>query len=361
MFKEVIDFIRELYNTPSDFIPLHEPRFRGNEKKYLNDCIDSTFVSSVGAYVNSFEDILSEITQTKKTIAVVNGTATLQVSLRLVGVVSGDEVITQALTFVATANAIAYNNAHPIFLDVDIDTMGLSPEAVNFFLEEYGDLREDGFCYNKKTGRRIAACMPMHTFGFPVHLDELISVCEKWNIPIVEDAAESLGSQYKGKPTGGFGEVGAISFNGNKIVTCGGGGAILTNNLALGDQAKFLTTTAKVPHPYEYVHNELGYNFRMPNLNAALLVAQLESLTTFLADKKEVASLYNAFFKNQDIEFFQEPENCDSNYWLNVILLKDKHERDEILSVLNEKGIMSRPVWQLMNNLDMFKKCQGTD
>ena len=357
MKKELIKFIRSQFKT-EDFIPLHVPTFLGNEKKFLENCIDSTFVSSVGAYVNSFEDILSEITQTKKTIAVVNGTAALQVSLRLVGVVSGDEVITQALTFVATANAIAYNNAHPIFLDVDIDTMGLSPEAVNFFLEEYGDLREDGFCYNKKTGRRIAACMPMHTFGFPVHLDELISVCEKWNIPIVEDAAESLGSQYKGKPTGGFGEVGAISFNGNKIVTCGGGGAILTNNLALGDQAKFLTTTAKVPHPFEYVHNELGYNFRMPNLNAALACAQLEQLNYFLENKRSLANEYEGFFQNNGIKFRTETENTKANYWLMCVELNDKKERDLFLKETNDSGVMTRPIWQLMFRLPMYKDCQ---
>ena len=282
MDKELINFIRNKFST-EEFIPLHVPTFIGNEKKYLENCIDSTFVSSVGEYVNLFEENLSKITQTKKAVAVVNGTSALQVGLRLVGVRSGDEVITQALTFVATANAIAYNNAHPVFLDVDIDTMGLSPEAVSIFLEEYGDLRDDGFCYNKKTGRRISACMPMHTFGFPVHLDQLIFVCEKWRIPIVEDAAESLGSQYKGKPTGSFGEVGAISFNGNKIITCGGGGAIVTNNVTLGEKAKFLTTTAKVPHPFEYVHNELGYNFRMPNLNAALGLSQLDRLKNIIS------------------------------------------------------------------------------
>ena len=298
MEKELINFIRNKFGT-EEFIPLHVPTFIGNEKKFLESCIDSTFVSSVGAYVDSFEEALSKITQTKKTVAVVNGTSALQVGLRLVGVRKDDEVITQALTFVATANAIAYNNAHPVFLDVDIDTMGLSPNAVSLFLEEYGDLREDGFCYNKKTGRRISACMPMHTFGFPVHLDELISVCQKWKIPIVEDAAESLGSEYKGKPTGGFGEVGAISFNGNKIITCGGGGAIVTNNLSLGEKAKFLTTTAKEPHPYEYVHNELGYNFRMPNLNAALACAQLESLNYFLDNKRELAKDYQDFFQHR--------------------------------------------------------------
>ena len=271
------------------------PYFKGNEKKYINECIDSTFVSSVGPFVDKFEGLMSQITQTKKTTAVVNGTAALQVGLRLVGVKENDEVLTQALTFVATANAIAYNNAYPVFLDVDLDTMGLSANAVSNFLDEFGELREDG-CYNKSTGRKIAACLPMHTFGFPVHLDELLKICNLWKIPLVEDAAESLGSEYKDKPTGSFGEVAAFSFNGNKIVTSGGGGAITTNNIELGERAKFLTTTAKQPHPFEYIHNELGYNFRMPNLNAALACAQLEQLDLYLNKKRILAMSYELFF-----------------------------------------------------------------
>ena len=276
MVKEIVSFIRSEFGS-QDFIPLHEPTFIGNEKKYLEECIDSTYVSSVGSFVDKFENLMNDITQTNRTTAVVNGTAALQVGLRLVGVKKNDEVITQALTFVATANAIAYNNAHPIFLDVDFDTMGLSAKAVSDFLDEFGELREDG-CYNKSTDRKISACMPMHTFGFPVHLDELVKVCNFWKIPIVEDAAESLGSLYKGIPTGSFGEVAAFSFNGNKIVTSGGGGAITTNSIYIGERAKILTTTAKQPHSYEYIHNELGYNFRMPNLNAALACAQLEAV-----------------------------------------------------------------------------------
>ena len=355
MQKELINFIRNIFNT-QDLIPLHVPVFKGNEKKYLEECIDSTFVSSVGPFVNKFEELMNQITQTKKTTAVVNGTAALQVGLRLVGVRKDDEVITQALTFVATANAITYNNAHPIFLDVDLDTMGLSPFAVSDFLDEFGELREDG-CYNKNTGRKIAACLPMHTFGFPVHLDELIKVCNVWNIPIVEDAAESLGSQYKGKPTGGFGEVGAISFNGNKIVTCGGGGVILTNNVSLGERAKFLTTTAKEPHSYEYVHNELGYNFRMPNLNAALACAQLEQLGSFIANKRELAQSYKAFFDNKGIHFRTETRNTKANYWLMCVELNDKKERDLFLKDTNASGVMTRPIWQLMFRLPMYKDC----
>ncbi|MFT5250187.1 MAG: perosamine synthetase [bacterium] len=297
------------------------------------------------------------MTQTKKTTAVASGTAALQVALRIVGVKKDDEVITQALTFVATANAIAYNNAHPVFLDVDIDTMGLSPKSVKDFLEEFGELKEDG-CYNKKTGRKIAACMPMHTFGFPVHLDELVKVCEDWRIPIVEDAAESLGSEYKGKPTGSYGEVGAFSFNGNKIVTCGGGGAIVTNNLELGTRAKYLTTTAKVPHPYEYVHDELGYNYRMPNLNAALACAQLEQLDKFLEDKRNLAQEYKSFFSDKGIYFRTETNNTKANYWLMCVELENKKERDLFLEETNSNGIMTRPIWQLMYRLPMYKDCQ---
>jgi aminotransferase in exopolysaccharide biosynthesis len=355
MNTKIIKFIREQFKT-DEFIPLHVPTFRGNEKKYLNSCIDSTYVSSVGSYVDDFEFFMSKITNTKKSVAVVNGTSGLQVALRLVGVKKGDEVITQGLTFVATANAIAYNNANPVFLDVDLDTMGLSPGAVNNFLEEYGDLREDG-CYNKKTGNRISACMPMHTFGFPVHLTQLIAICEKWKIPIIEDAAESLGSEYKEKPTGSFGNVGVFSFNGNKIVTCGGGGVIVTNDVKLGERAKFLTTTAKHPHSYEYVHNELGYNFRMPNLNAALACAQLEQLDLFLENKRELARDYATFFKKEGIKFRTETEGTKANYWLMCIELENKNERDLFLKETNENKVMTRPIWQLMHRLPMYENC----
>jgi aminotransferase in exopolysaccharide biosynthesis len=356
MYKELINFFRDKFNT-NEFIPLHIPTFNGNEKLYLENCIDSTYVSSVGPFVDKFEELMNTISQTKKTTAVVNGTAGLQVALKLVGVEKDDEVITQALTFVATANAIAYNNAHPVFLDVDIDTMGLSPKAVRAFLEEFGELRDNG-CYNKKTGRKIAACMPMHTFGFPVHLDELIKVCKDWNITLVEDAAESLGSEYKGKQTGSFGEVGVFSFNGNKIVTSGGGGAIVTNNLELGKRAKFLTTTAKEPHSYEYIHNELGYNFRMPNINAALVCAQLEQLSIFLENKRNLAKEYQVFFKNKGIKFRTETKNTKANYWLMCVELESKRERDLFLQSTNNEQIMTRPIWQLMYRLPMYKDCQ---
>jgi len=355
-FNSVISFIKAQYKTES-FIPLHVPHFGGNEKKYLLDTIDTTFVSSVGAYVDQFELMMKAITQTKKAVAVVNGTAGLQVGLRLVGVKAGDEVITQALTFVATANAIAYQNATPIFLDVDLDTMGLSPEAVESFLLDYGEIREEA-CYNKKTGNRISACIPMHTFGFPVHLEELLAVCNAWKIPVVEDAAESLGSLYKGKPTGSFGEAGIFSFNGNKIVTCGGGGAIVTNDIALGEKGKYLTTTAKIPHPYEYVHDEIGYNFRMPNLNAALACAQLEQLDGFIENKRKLAKDYQSFFATKGIKFRTETPETKANYWLMCVELENKGGRDLFLETTNANGVMTRPIWQLMYRLPMYSHCQ---
>jgi aminotransferase in exopolysaccharide biosynthesis len=356
MSKNSINFIRDVFKENDKFIPLHVPSFVGNEKKYLEHCIDSTFVSSVGAYVDLFEEKMSLFTQTKKSVAVVNGTSALQVALRLVGVNNNDEVITQALTFVATANAILYNNALPVFLDVDIDTMGLSPKSVEAFLEEHGELREDG-CFNKTTGRKIAACMPMHTFGFPVKLDELITVCKKWSIPIVEDAAESIGSSYKGQSTGSFGEIAGFSFNGNKVITSGGGGVITTNNIDLGQRAKFLTTTAKDPHPYEYFHSESGYNFRMPNLNAALACAQLESIELFLNDKRSLAKDYKAFFDTEGIKFRVENPGTKANYWLMAIELNNKSDRDLFLKETNSSGVMTRPIWQLMFRLPMFENC----
>jgi perosamine synthetase len=356
IIKDSITLIQDIYKT-KDFIPLHAPTFGGNEKSYLLETIDSTIVSSVGAYVDQFEEMMKSITNTKKAVAVVNGTSGIQVALRLVGVKEGDEVITQALTFVATANAIAYNGAYPIFLDVDSDTMGLSPKSVAEFLEEYGDLRDEA-CYNKKTGKKISACLPMHTFGFPVHIDELKIVCDAWNIPIVEDAAESLGSEYRNKPTGSIGKIGVFSFNGNKIVTCGGGGAIVTNDEQLGIKGKYLTTTAKVPHAYEFFHDELGFNFRMPNLNAALACAQLEQLNFFLESKRCLALDYKYFFDASDIKFRTETPNTKANYWLMCLELESLNERNLFLSETNKAKIMTRPIWQLMYRLPMYANCQ---
>jgi len=354
--QKVVEFIKEIY-PGKDFIALHEPRFRGKEKEYLIDAIDSTFVSSVGGYVDRFEGMMTEISKTKKAVAVVNGTAAIQVALRLVGVKPGDEVITQSLTFVATANAIMYNGASPVFVDVDLDTMGLSPKAVDAFLKKNAEIREGG-CYNKTSGKRIAACLPMHTFGFPVHLDEMIAVCDKWHIPLVEDAAESLGSEYNGIPTGGFGKVGAFSFNGNKIVTSGGGGAIVSNDIETGTRAKHLTTTAKIPHAYEYSHDEVGYNFRMPNLNAALLCAQFEQLQGFLDDKRVLAGQYSSFFNSAGIKFRTELPGTKANYWLMCVELENRAERDAFLKTTNDQKVMTRPIWQLMFRLPVYAHCQ---
>jgi len=345
--------IRQLFGT-AEQIGLHTPVFSGNEKRYLIDTIDSTFVSSVGAYVDRFEQMMTERTTTPRAVAVVNGTAALQVSLLLAGVKSGDEVITQALTFVATANAIVYNGSLPVFLDVDRDTMGLSPKSVEAYLDEFAELR-DGGCFNKKTGRRISACVPMHTFGFPVHLDALLKICERWQIPVVEDAAESLGSYYQEKHTGSFGLLGAFSFNGNKIVTCGGGGAIVSTDETLAQRGKHLTTTAKRPHPYEYFHDETGFNYRMPNLNAALACAQLEQLDRFLDNKRNLAQEYAGYFADKGICFRTELPGTRVNYWLMCVELENRHDRDLFLKETNDRKVMTRPIWQLMFRLPMYK------
>lgn len=358
-FKTIISFIQNTFETNKG-IPLHAPVFKGNERDYVLQTIDSTFVSSVGAFVDKAELLMAEISQTNKAVAVVNGTSGLHMALKLVGVNTGDEVITQALTFVATANAIKYCAAEPVLIDVDLDTMGLSPTAVLRFLESYGDRRETG-TYNKKTGKRIAAILPMHTFGFPVRLDELMKIAKDWNIPLVEDAAESLGSYYKNKHTGSFGSIGVFSFNGNKIVTSGGGGMIVTQDLKLGERAKHLTTTAKVPHNYEYVHDHVGYNYRMPNLNAALLCAQLEQLDLFLKDKRDLAETYASFFENERISFRREMEDTKANYWLMCLELENLEERNAFLEETNASGVMTRPIWQLMFRLPMFENCYRDD
>lgn len=354
--RSIISHIRSTYRTEG-FIPLHAPVFQGKEKEYLLDTINSTFVSSVGSYVDTFEEKMQALTQTPKAVAVVNGTAALQVSLQLAGVQPGEEVLTQALTFVATANTIAYNNAHPVFLDVDRDTMGLSPKALSGFLEEHADEQETGI-YNKITGRRIAACLPMHTFGLMCRIEEIAAICAKWNIPLVEDAAEALGSSYRGKPAGSFGSLATFSFNGNKIVTCGGGGAIVSQDIDLGIRGKYLTTTAKVPHAWEYVHDQLGYNYRMPNLNAALACAQLEQLDIFLRQKRKLFEQYKVFFAGSTWELKQPLPNTESNHWLMALEMSDRKERDDFLQATNSAGVMTRPIWQLMYKLPMYKDCQ---
>ena len=360
MFDNTIQYIREVFNAPEGFVPLHAPYFGGNEKKYLADTIDSTFVSSVGAYVNRFEEMMAEITGAKYAVATTNGTVALQLSLVVAGVQAGDEVITQPLTFVATANAIVHSNAVPVFIDVDRDTMGMSPEALEQFLQENATIK-DGQAYNKNSGRKIAACIPMHTFGFPARIDKLVEVCERWHITLIEDAAESLGSYYNGQHTGTFGKLGTFSFNGNKTVTCGGGGAIVTNDEALAKHAKHISTTAKIPHAWEFVHDEIGYNFLMPNLNAALACAQLEQLDTILANKRNLAELYREYFSGTDIGFVYEQPGSTANYWLNCVVLNNLDERNAFLEATNNSGVMTRPIWRLMNKLDMFKHCQCGD
>lgn len=360
MYKDLIAFIRDWYQT-DQFIPLHEPRFNETEKQYVIDAIDSTFVSSVGEYVDRFESELATYLGVNRVVATVNGSAALQVALRLAGVKGGVEVITQPLTFVATANAIAHNNASPIFIDVSRETLGLCPNALEDFLNKSAEKRGKR-TFNKVTGNRIAAIVPMHTFGHPCNMGRLTEVANEWNIPIVEDAAESLGSKISTKHCGTFGKLGVLSFNGNKVITCGGGGAILTNDDALADRAKHLTTTAKVKHQWEFVHDELGYNYRMPNLNAAFACAQLERLDGFLADKRTLSDAYNAFFNEIEWgEFFNEPDGCSSNYWLNALVTADKKQRDYFLKTTNESGVMTRPIWQLISDLEMYKKCQKGD
>jgi len=355
-YKKITDFIHDLYGAPE--VPLHAPCFIGNEKKYLAECVDTTFVSSVGQFVDRFEEKMAQYTGAARAVTCVNGTNALHLALLLVGVVRGDEVLTQALTFIATCNAIRYIDAHPVFLDVDQSTMGLSPDAMREWLSRNAEIK-DSQCFNKNTQRRIKACVPMHTFGHPARIDEIAAVCEEYHIELVEDAAESLGSLYKGQHTGLFGRVGVISFNGNKTITTGGGGMLLLNNEELGAQAKHLTTQAKVPHRWEFIHNRVGYNYRMPNINAALGCAQLEHLEEFVLNKRETAEKYHAFFATiDDMDYFVEPENCRSNYWLNTILLKDRQAQQDFLQYTNDHGVMTRPAWQLMNRLEMFKGCE---
>jgi predicted outer membrane repeat protein len=401
-YKELINFIRDHYRT-DEFISLHAPTFKEKDRSYVLDAIDSTFVSSIGEYVNRFERDLAAFTGAAHAIATVNGTTALQTALQLVGVDCGDEVITQPLTFVATANAVAHLCAHPVFVDVDRDTMGLSPEALEAWLEENAEVKDKGKDedkakaqvemkdfhpqpepqsqpqpesqpesqpepqsqpqsqpINKNTGRRIAAILPMHTFGHPCRIERIVQIARKWSIPVVEDAAEAIGSYVGNTHCGLFGDVGILSFNGNKTITCGGGGAILTNDASLGARAKHLTTTAKVPHPWEFEHDEIGYNFRMPNLNAALACAQLERLPEILAEKRSLALAYRQFFKDKDwAVFLNEPDGTRSNYWLCAIALSNAGERDTFLGSVNNQNVMVRPVWKLMTELSMFKECSS--
>lgn len=351
--QKLIEFVRDHYQSTA-FIPLHAPVFNGQERSYVLESIDSTFVSSVGAFVDRFEQEVAVYTASPKAVATVNGTAALHIALKLAGVESGDLVITQPLTFVATCNAIAYCGADPIFVDVNRHTLGLSPQAMQVWLEKYALIDDQFTCRHRHSHRAIRVCLPMHTFGHPADLDGIMQVCERWSITVVEDAAESLGSLYKGKHTGTFGLLGILSFNGNKIITTGGGGMILTHE-ALAKRAKHITTTAKQPHPYEFVHDELGYNYRLPNLNAALGCAQMEQLEAFIAEKRALSQAYAELLANSSLQYVVEPEHCRSNYWLNAVICENQHQRDALLKATNDAGIMTRPIWQLMNHLPMYR------
>lgn len=348
----IVQTVRDVYRAEG-FLPLHAPVFLGNESVYVQATIDSTFVSSVGAYVDQFEAMLRDITGASHVIATTNGTTALHMSLLLAGVNRDDLVITQSLSFVATANSIAHAGAMPAFVDVDADSLGLSPAALQKFLEAECELTGEK-CIHRATGRRVAACVPMHSFGLPVRIEEVIEIATLWHIPVIEDAAEALGSKIGTRHCGTFGKLGTLSFNGNKIVTTGGGGAIMTNDTELGRRAKHLTTTAKVPHRWRFEHDAIGFNYRLPNLNAALGCAQLEQLESFVAYKRELALRYCEAFGKVGIPFVTERSGTTSNYWLCAILLKDRAERDECLEITNEAGVMTRPIWEPLHTLPMF-------
>lgn len=356
MFEKLLRDIREVQQFADGAVALHAPVFTGNEKRYVLDTIESTFVSSVGAYVTQFEEMLCAATGARHAVACCNGTSALEMALRLAGVQQNDVVVTQALSFIATANAISHAGAEPVFVDVERSTLGLSPEAVQQFLEAHCR-REQDVCRLVATGQRVAACVPMHTFGLPVRMDELAAVCNAWNIPLVEDAAEALGSRYKGQGCGTLGLLGALSFNGNKIVTTGGGGAILTNDDALAVRGKHLTTTAKLPHRWEFRHDAIAWNFRLPNLNAALGCAQLEQLEKFLAIKRKRAAAYVRLFAQSDWEFVAEPEQSRANYWLCAVLTNSRAERDAFLTEANDASLGTRPVWEPLHTLPMYQHC----
>lgn len=357
LISTIIEFIKKQYPGEA-IVPLHRPIFSGKEKEYLLETIDSSYVSSIGQFVDRFERMMCELTTASFAVAVVNGTNALHLALLLSGVQRRDEVISQSLTFIATCNAISYIGANPVFIDVDKDTLGMSPASLKSFLEANAEQREDGFTYNSKTGNRIKSCVPMHTFGFPCKIDAIKQICDEYNITLIEDAAESIGSYYKDKHTGTFGTFGVFSLNGNKTITSGGGGVIITNDIELGKKAKHITCQAKVSHPWAFIHDQIGYNYRMPNLNAALACAQMEQLESFIQYKRGLAKTYELFFSGiKDVTFVKEPLYAKSNYWLNAILLNDISDRDDFLQHCNKSGVMSRPTWELMHKLPMFNSC----
>jgi perosamine synthetase len=361
--KAVVETLEACLADADRPIPLHKPVFEAKEWDYVKECIDTEWVSSAGSYVDRLEEDLADYTGAERVVVVVNGTAALHVCLQLVGVTDGDEVLVPALSFVATANAVSYTGAVPHFLDSEERTLGLDPEKLGRYLDNIAEVRDET-CVNVQTGRPIEAVVPMHTYGHPVDLGPLQDVCETYNLALIEDAAESLGSLYKGQHTGTFGQMGALSFNGNKTITTGGGGAILTDDPELADEAKHLTTVAKKDHPWEYVHDRVGYNYRMPNLNAALGCAQLEQLPTFLERKRQLATRYRSAFADvEGVSFFEEPRDARSNYWLNVLLLDEEQQelRDAVLEATNDAGFGTRPTWQLLSSLLMYEGCPRMD
>jgi len=352
--------VREIYGTDKT-IPLHAPTFSEREQEAVVKAVESTFVSSVGPDIEQFERDIASVTGAKRAVAVSSGTAALHVALFVQGVKRGEEVITAPITFVATCNAIAYCGADPVFVDVDSDTLGLSPIYLAQFLEEFGEIRDDGYCWNTASNKKIRVCLPVHNLGHPARVEEIATICQKYNIAVVEDAAESLGSFQRSRHTGLVGAIGTLSFNGNKIITTGGGGALITDNLDLADKIKHITTTAKKPHPWLFQHDQIGFNYRLPNLNAALGIVQLTRLDDFLVNKRRLTQVYREWFSNQPaVDFFLEPEGARSNYWLNAVALTDRHERDRFLEVTNEAGVMTRPMWTPMHTLPMYSKCQRT-
>jgi len=359
MIEKLINFIRQIYGT-SSFIPLHAPILDETDKEYLIKTIESGFVSTAGEYVSEFEDQIKNYLSCNYAISTNSGTSALHISLLLLGASRNTEIITQSLTFVATCNAIRYCNADPVFIDIDKDTLGLSPNSLLKFLESSCEVRDDQKCWNKISNKEIVACVPMHTYGFPVEMDKLNEVCANYNLPIIEDAAESFGSLYRNKSTGTLGKIGTLSFNGNKIITSGAGGMIITNDKNLAKRAKHLTTTAKIDHPWEFIHDEVGYNYRMPNINAALGIAQIKKLPKILKNKRKIAIEYKNWGKDNNIKFIDESKASSANFWLNTMIAKDLNERDEILKQTNNLGIMTRPAWKPMHKLDMFRDSHKT-
>lgn len=351
--KKILEIIKSIYPSKTN-IPLHEPFFDEGDYAIVADTVKSSFVSSVGEHVINFEKNIAEFTNSKMAVVTSNGTSALHVTLYALGVSQEHYVLTQALSFVATSNAIRHCGADPIFIDINKDTLGMCPDSLSSWLDNNAELNDRNECIYKVDGRIIKACLPMHTFGHALQIDKLISVCEQWKLPLIEDSAEALGTNYANQSVGTFGKAGIFSFNGNKIITTGGGGAIITNDEEFGRKIKHLSTTAKILHPYNFYHDEVGFNYRMPNLNAALGVSQLKKLASFLETKREIANYYRSNLENEDVSFVVEPNLCKSNYWLNTIICNDEEQKTNIIEFTNSQGVNTRPAWKPLNTLPMF-------